>query len=344
MPVFNREQCVLDAVNSLKKQCFHNWELIIIDDGSNDGTFKVCSEAAEKDDRIHVVHQHNKGVSAARNVGLKQAEGEYILFLDSDDLLELNALSVLDKSIHDSSKADLICFGYSRSSGSKWQPDSSLCNHILSAETIERCFLPDHLNIVPHTKYFLQPFVWNKCFKKSVIEKADAQFDEKKKTWEDGGFFIKCLANADSIYLIRERLYRAGDSGLNDHLGAHYDSEVLNNFIRTCEEYEHLYKDRFQFDQPYTSMHNLELLCFILQRLRSHSSFDESVYTAFHDPLVHRWTRRAGVHSPQSALIKAAFLTKNKWLLRQALADDTHFFRRLIRHIKKSAKGTNAHV
>ena len=91
-------------------------------------------------------------------------------------------------------------------------------------------------------------------------------------------------------------------------------------------------------------MHNLELLCFILQRLRGFSNFTSLEEELFCNLTVKKWAKRAGVRSLKTALIKAAFLTKNKWLLRQALADDTNIFRRLIRHIKKSAKGTNAHV
>lgn len=344
LPVFNREKSVIDAVNSIKKQTFSDWELIIIDDGSQDHTYEVCCDLKECDNRFKVFHQPNQGVSAARNHGLRIASGEYILFLDSDDMLEPNALVVLDRCIRSTSCPDIVCFGFSRMSGAMWLPHPDVCGVKYSADAISCGFLPDHLNLVPHGNYFLQPFVWNKCFRNTLIDKTHIRFDERMKTWEDSGFLIVCLAHAESLYLLGRCLYRTGDSGQNDHLGALYDAEVLRNFVQSCEDLEKQFGDRYDFSQPYWSMHNLELLRGILQKLRADEAYSQCVDAVFANPAVERWAVIASARSPMEVLTKAAFLTKNKWLLRQALADDNHLFRRLLRHIKKPAKGLILHV
>lgn len=108
MPVYNRERCVLQSIESVIDQEFADWELIIIDDGSEDNTLKLCNSIAQNDSRVKVYSQLNKGVSAARNSGLKVAVGEYVLFLDSDDFLEMNALKDMETLIKQNAYPDIL--------------------------------------------------------------------------------------------------------------------------------------------------------------------------------------------------------------------------------------------
>jgi len=86
IPVYNVEEYIHECIESVLLQYFHDYECILIDDGSTDNCPKICDEYATKDKRFHVVHQINKGPSAARNAGIIIAQGEYIVLLDSDDL------------------------------------------------------------------------------------------------------------------------------------------------------------------------------------------------------------------------------------------------------------------
>lgn len=85
IPVFNVRHYLPEALDSVVHQTYENLDIIIIDDGSTDGSSQICDEYAKKDNRIRVIHQENKGVSAARNKGLDVSIGEYIAFLDPDD-------------------------------------------------------------------------------------------------------------------------------------------------------------------------------------------------------------------------------------------------------------------
>jgi glycosyltransferase involved in cell wall biosynthesis len=90
MPVYNAEKFVAEAINSVLKQTYANWELLIINDGSVDGSEQVIK--IFNDNRIRFFYQSNQGVSAARNVGLKNMKGDYFCFLDADDVLSPNSL------------------------------------------------------------------------------------------------------------------------------------------------------------------------------------------------------------------------------------------------------------
>ena len=87
MPVYNAAKYLAGAVDSVLHQTFHKFELILVDDGSSDGSGELCDALASTDSRIRVIHQANAGVAAARNVGLDAAIGEYIGWVDSDDLV-----------------------------------------------------------------------------------------------------------------------------------------------------------------------------------------------------------------------------------------------------------------
>ena len=100
VPIYNAENTLHRCVDSLVNQSYQNLEILLVNDGSTDGTAKICNEYAMKDNRIKVLQQTNLGVSAARNKGLENVTGEYIAFVDADDELSPNAIqAMLTRSI-----------------------------------------------------------------------------------------------------------------------------------------------------------------------------------------------------------------------------------------------------
>ncbi|MGN0243010.1 MAG: glycosyltransferase family 2 protein [Lachnospiraceae bacterium] len=95
IPVYNTERYLKEAVDSVLEQTFPDWELILVDDGSEDDSGNICEEYAERDCRIQTIHTENRGVSNARNTGIEHASGEWIVFLDSDDIMQKNMLETL---------------------------------------------------------------------------------------------------------------------------------------------------------------------------------------------------------------------------------------------------------
>ena len=107
IPVYNVESYLRDCLDSVLNQTFADWEAVCVNDGSSDGSANILNEYAAREGRLKVITQPNGGLSAARNAGFNAAEGEYVLFLDSDDWLEKNALEVLSTNLEDE---DMLCF------------------------------------------------------------------------------------------------------------------------------------------------------------------------------------------------------------------------------------------
>lgn len=106
MPAYNAGDFIYDAIQSVINQNYKNWQLLVINDGSEDETEKVV--LGIHDDRIRYYHQENRGVSAARNVGLSVADGEYVCFLDADDVLTPNSLNDRAKYLNDNPGVDFV--------------------------------------------------------------------------------------------------------------------------------------------------------------------------------------------------------------------------------------------
>lgn len=111
IPVYKVEQYLRQCVDSILSQTFKNYEVILVDDGSPDNSGKMCDEIATNDARVKVIHKQNAGLSSARNIGLEKAQGEYVLFLDSDDWWDdVNALEKIDAKLS-VCKCDVLIFG-----------------------------------------------------------------------------------------------------------------------------------------------------------------------------------------------------------------------------------------
>lgn len=108
IPVYNAEQYLKEAIDSVFSQTFNNWELILVDDGSEDSSGIICDRAADSDSRVRVIHKKNGGISSARNAGLDIAEGTHIFFLDADDMVPPVTLEALS-NIANRCRCDIVC-------------------------------------------------------------------------------------------------------------------------------------------------------------------------------------------------------------------------------------------
>ena len=112
IPVYNVEKYLNECVDSVLNQTYKYMEIILVDDGSTDSSPQICDSYAEKDNRIRAIHKENGGLSSARNAGIKNMTGDYVLFLDSDDFWDNNkALEHLSYIISEQ-KPDVVCYGY----------------------------------------------------------------------------------------------------------------------------------------------------------------------------------------------------------------------------------------
>ena len=202
VPIYNSEKYLYDAIRSCMEQTYENLEIILVDDGSFDSSFEICKALAEKDRRVKVISQENAGVSAARNTGLKNATGEYIFFLDSDDEIYLNAIELLLKDVKKYG-ADIVSATY------------SMVDH----EGRERCryndgqvrIYKDDEPLILSLKYDRQTnSVWAKLFSKEILE--DVIFVEGHNINEDGYFVFQCYAKKPKLGTLKLALDKLGVS------------------------------------------------------------------------------------------------------------------------------------
>ena len=135
-PVYNSKPYLKQAIESVLYQTYSDWELILVDDGSTDGSGEMCDNYANKDRRICVIHQNNKGVSEARNMGMKHASREFIQFLDSDDWLYPETLRTAYEAAV-SSGSDMVIFDAQyESEGFSWHEKSTIPDGVYESELI----------------------------------------------------------------------------------------------------------------------------------------------------------------------------------------------------------------
>lgn len=251
IPVYNRENIIASVVDSVVSQSYSAWELLLIDDGSTDSTAEICKKYVTQDRRVRYYHKDNGGVSAARNYGIREARGNFIVFLDSDNYLMDDTLEKLNNAITGEKDVDFVVYGFNTSPSSKWIPTEQENELVIARQVIREKYLPTHFNIYAQDKHFLTNFVWNKAYRASFLKVNGILFDESRRTWEDGVFVINCLDKANKILVIPDSIYNAYCSQPTDHLSSKlYVDQVLQYIID-----ERNYKNRFGAEMDFSTDH-----------------------------------------------------------------------------------------
>lgn len=204
VPVYKAEAYLSRCLDSILNQTYTNIEVILINDGSPDKSGMICDEYAQKDSRIKVIHQENKGVSSARNAGLKIAGGEYIGFVDSDDFIAPEMYEQMVQSMK--SDRDLIICGCHRC-------NSDGMKQIKKAKALTYYELQCPEEALPSVIYQqVTMAVWSKLFRRNRIlsETGEVEifFDESLNNHEDFIFICEYICRCKGrIYLLPERLY-----------------------------------------------------------------------------------------------------------------------------------------
>jgi len=192
VPVYNVAPYLEQCLDSIVNQTYRNLEIILVDDGSTDESGAICDRYAEQDSRIKVVHKENGGQSSARNVALDMMTGEWVLFVDSDDWIELNTLELLFKQKDE--RADLVEFG--------WNFIYRDSNKVFLNEACVMAGL-DALKLLVHTDIYMG-LMANKLFKASYLQKS--RFISGR-YYEDTPFIIEQLYKIKTYQYIAEPLY-----------------------------------------------------------------------------------------------------------------------------------------
>lgn len=197
VPVYNAEAQVDRCIRSLVEQTYPNLEILLVDDGSTDGSYAICRGYAERYGNIRVFQKKNGGVSSARNLGLDQAKGEFLFFLDSDDYLDPACLEKLAAAQKESGAEIVVSNALDEFDGGRTEIRSSgEMGVLLNREEAIYHFLKEDLYTA---------VCWGRLYARANI--ASLRFDESMRIAEDGKFFLGAIQKSSCIYVIPERYY-----------------------------------------------------------------------------------------------------------------------------------------
>ena len=208
VPIYNTEKYLVECVESIRKQTYSNIEIILVDDGSTDASIEICDEFAEKDSRVRVFHKENEGVAVARNFGIQQSNGQYVVIVDSDDVAVDKMIEVLYTQIKEND-ADIAVgnyYIYDESDGNFYYyiTEADYCVEVLSPqELIDRQAGAWKWN---STAFMLTTF---KLYKKVLFDDVSfthgRRFDDEASTHRLFLRSKKTVFVNDNVYLYRRR-------------------------------------------------------------------------------------------------------------------------------------------
>ena len=273
IPAYNCAKTINRCINSILNQSEKiNYEIILVDDGSNDGTDQIIDEYASKNKNIIALHQKNKGAGAARNYALQSANGDYLLFVDADDYIAQNCFAVINESLKNS-EIDMLFFMYRYFDESihKFKNMSNRDKQIYCEENIPNGIFTfsDYPKLLEGITY-----PWNKVFNASFIKRLGIKFSETI-VHNDIFFNIASISSAARIKCIQDILYIHYINNIDGQLTQIFDERRLNaiKVLQECDAFLATKKLNFIEALPYIAF-KFNLIDWVLNKaegsLREH--------------------------------------------------------------------------
>ncbi len=228
VPVYNTQKYLRECVDSILAQTYNNYELILVDDGSCDGSSEICDEYAGAFSNVTVIHKVNGGTVSARKAGIQKAQGEYVTFIDSDDWIEALMYEQLMKKILETNADIVMCDILFEDVGAKVHPNhiiegffdkKSLCEHVYPRMLFDYdCCSPA-----------VNPSMCNKIFRISIMQDVIKDVNEAVNYGEDALCTFTSLLKAERVYVTHEHFYHYRHN--NESVSNRYDGSILDKII-----------------------------------------------------------------------------------------------------------------
>ena len=233
VPVYNTEKYLRECIDSILAQTFTGFELILVDDGSADGSGAICDEYAGKDARVQVIHQPNAGVTNARKSGVRCAGGVYFAFVDSDDWIHPEMFErMVEKG--EEANADMVVCDICLEYEAKTELSPSLAEEgfYLKDDLCDKIY-PTMLMDIRFRRPGILGSSCNKIFHRRVLEKVFWQVDDSFVYAEDALFCYAALLESNSIFVLRRSLYhyrQHSQSAMHQYIGEKYYENALRSY------------------------------------------------------------------------------------------------------------------
>lgn len=203
VPVYDTSEYLRQCLESIVVQTYHNIEVILIDDGSTDGSGAICDEYAWRDIRFHVIHKNNEGLSSARNIGTERAQGEYVLYVDSDDYIERGYVKDLLETALENNADIVQCL-----MEKFWEDGRRISRKRISTD-IEIYSSAQALEELCYQRKFMQ-YAWGKLYRKELLDGAAFPVGV---IYEDMAVMYRIFGNAGRILLLPKVMYHYRQHG-----------------------------------------------------------------------------------------------------------------------------------
>ena len=229
VPVYNTKKYLRKCLDSILAQTYNDYELILVDDGSTDGSSEICDEYAQKSERVFVIHKENCGLLHTRKIGFNEARGEYISYIDSDDFIEPEMYEYMIKKLREHNADIAICNMTYDTNGEREKFPDFTDGGFFDKEKLKMEIYPYMLYSDNCNKVALPPSLCNKIIRKDVLKKALSDADNTISFGEDALCSFPCLLDANSVYICKGKyfyIYRQVPNSLTRA----YDEKLLDKF------------------------------------------------------------------------------------------------------------------
>ena len=283
VPVYNVSKYLRECLDSVINQTFADWVGILIDDGSSDGSGSICDEYAARDHRFRVIHQENRGIVAVRNLGLQAATGDFIAWVDGDDMVHPQWLEAMHhiSTTHDCDIAVVNYTGFREINELDFKP--------IDVKAPIKISQGDAINQLYH--YKLSASVWNKLYNKRIIQDTAFCANIYAQRGEDWDFNLQLLLKVPHIYVSQTPLYcyRMREGSLTNAYDINF---LIDDIMSQCDIYEHFmatsHDQRYIpliLNRLYSKLLNRKKEALIQGKLDEHAKqiFDETLRRTYAD-------------------------------------------------------------
>lgn len=224
VPIYNSENYIERCVNSLINQTYKNLEIILINDGSTDNSIKLCEAFAKKDKRVKIINKENEGVSIARNIGIENSHGDYIMFVDIDDWIDNDTIEQMYNVVKKENVDIVKCNSVNEFLSKKTY--NLIADEISNIRMVDNKYKIEILKILSTTSKL--NVVWGQLVRKDIIE--NIRFESNIGYGEDLLFNVQCLKKCTSMYFLNKSLYHYYIN--QDGICRDYSKQVLDKKIQ----------------------------------------------------------------------------------------------------------------
>ena len=262
VPVYNTEKYLRECIDSILAQTFTDFELILVNDGSTDGSGVICDEYAGKDPRIRVIHQENGGITVSRKSGVRIAQGEYVTFVDSDDWIDWEMYATMLDCRQEAAPDVVIC-GMLMETSQGTRPRKEIIKAgLYDKNRMQKDVYPIMLFDFAHGTPAINPSLCNKLFKKPLLSNIIEQVNDTITYGEDALCTYSSLLDAERIYITNRNLYHYrhhSESACNT-----YSYSLLDKFSLLISQLQSQFQQRDQGMMyqlyGYAARHSLECI------------------------------------------------------------------------------------